>query len=147
MSEYKARCENCGGIAACRYTFGKYWYDKSHGGEGCCRPIGKLQAEAIMDAVERGKRADAAEVQETFDSAKAEAESAYAARAWNVEHLGKIHETTAKSAAAAVNNIRFILYGLRPTSSLPPFRAYPKPTGRNPISPSVAARRLALLAS
>jgi len=37
--DYKCRCEDCAALLACKYTFGRYWRDKSADGTGCNVPI------------------------------------------------------------------------------------------------------------
>ena len=37
--EFKAHCATCAAIEWCKYTFGKYWADKSKGGIGCTYPL------------------------------------------------------------------------------------------------------------
>ncbi|MBQ1344816.1 MAG: hypothetical protein IIY62_00495 [Kiritimatiellae bacterium] len=151
----KAHCATCACVAACKHTFGAYWDAKSGGGEGCHYPLAPEHARAVeremakARAVEREMakaRAVAAAqvVQDELMAAKAEGESALAPRVWAVTHLRREYETTARTAAQAINNIRFVLYRNRPAASLPPFHAEPKRTGN--ISISSAARRLAALA-
>ena len=102
-------------------------------------------ARAVEKAIEEGKKHVEAEfVQDEIAAAKAERECAFAPRAWSVTHLRHTYETTAKTSAQAVNNVRFQIYGTRPLTTLAPFHAEPKRGGNIPISS--AARRLAALA-
>ena len=143
--ELKARCATCQCVAACKWTFRDFWRDKSHGGEGCKCPMTPTHARAVEKAIEDDKkRAEAELIQDELLAAKAERECAFAPRAWIVTHLRRSYETTAKTSAQAVNNVRFQIYGTRPLNTLAPFYAEPKRTGN--ISISSAARRLAALA-
>jgi len=146
MSEnLKSRCATCACVAACKWTFRDFWRDKSHGGEGCNCPMTPTHARAVEKAIEDGKkRVEAEIVQDEIAAAKAERECAFAPRAWIVTHLRHTYETTAKTSAQAVNNVRFQIYGTRPLTTLAPFHAEPKRGGNIPISS--AARRLAALA-
>ena len=141
----KAHCPNCPALAACKHTFGAYWAAKSRNGEGCDAPMSAEHARRVEEAVAAAKaREDAEKMQDDLFAAKAEAECRFSAREWIVTHMCREHETTAKTEAGAINNIRFKLYGTRPMRSLPPFSARPKRVGT--ISISSAARRLAALA-
>lgn len=141
----KAHCATCGCVAACKWTFRDFWRDKSHGGEGCECPMTPTHARAVEAAIDDAKKqAEAELVQDEIAAAKAERECAFAPRVWIVTHLRRSYETTAKTSAQAINNIRFVLYRNRPAASLPPFHAVPKRAGN--ISISSAARRLAALA-
>lgn len=134
---YMCKCNICAALAACKHTFGKYWADKSHGGKGCDAPLAPGHAEAVAAAIEK---AEAAKVQDDLFAAKAEAECKYAEREWIVVHMCREYPTTAKTAAGAINNIRFKLYGTRPMRSLPPFAAKPKRIGN--LSAAAAVARL-----
>ena len=35
----KMRCADCKSVEWCKYSFGKYWHDRSGGGEGCAHPL------------------------------------------------------------------------------------------------------------
>ena len=35
----KCTCDKCDAVAACKYTFGKFWRMKSLGGRGCNSPF------------------------------------------------------------------------------------------------------------
>ncbi|MBQ1345235.1 MAG: hypothetical protein IIY62_02635 [Kiritimatiellae bacterium] len=141
----KAHCATCACVAACKHTFGAYWDAKSGGGEGCHYPLAPEHARAVEREMAKARAVAAAQVvQDELMAAKAEGESALAPRVWAVTHLRREYETTARTAAQAINNIRFVLYRNRPAASLPPFHAEPKRTGN--ISISSAARRLAALA-
>jgi len=149
MSEQlKSRCATCACVAACKWTFRDFWRDKSHGGEGCNRPMTPTHARAVEKAIEEGKKHVEAEiVQDEIAAAKAERECAFAPRVWIVTHLRHTYETTAKTSAQAINNVRFQIYGTRPLTTLAPFHAEPKRVvvrGNIPISR--AAERLAKLA-
>ena len=143
-----ARCATCQCVAACKWTFRDFWARKSGGGEGCNCPMTPTHARAVERVIENAERrraeAEARAVQDEIAAAKAERECAFAPRAWIVTHLRRSYETTAKTSAQAVNNVRFQLYGTRPAETLAPFYAEPKRTGN--ISISSAARRLAALA-
>ena len=143
-----ARCATCQCVAACKWTFRDFWARKSGGGEGCNCPMTPTHARAVERAIENAERrkaeAEARAVQDEIAAAKAERECAFAPRAWIVTHLRRSYETTAKTSAQAVNNVRFQIYGTRPLNTLAPFYAEPKRTGN--ISISSAARRLAALA-
>lgn len=143
-----ARCATCQCVAACKWTFRDFWARKSGGGEGCNCPMTPTHARAVERVIENAERrkaeAEARAVQDEIAAAKAERECTFAPRAWIVTHLRRSYETTAKTSAQAVNNVRFQLYGTRPLNTLAPFYAEPKRTGN--ISISSAARRLAALA-
>ena len=143
-----ARCAICQCVAACKWTFRDFWARKSGGGEGCNCPMTPTHARAVERVIENAERrraeAEARAVQDEIAAAKAERECAFAPRAWIVTHLRRSYETTAKTSAQAVNNIRFQIYGTRPLTTLAPFYAEPKRTGNTSISS--AARRLAALA-
>jgi hypothetical protein len=143
-----ARCATCQCVAACKWTFRDFWARKSGGGEGCNCPMTPTHACAVERVIENAERrkaeAEARAVQDEIAAAKAERECAFAPRAWIVTHLRRTYETTAKTSAQAVNNVRFQIYGTRPLNTLAPFHAEPKRTGN--ISISSAARRLAALA-
>ena len=143
--ELKARCATCQCVAACKHTFGAYWEAKSGGGAGCHYPLAPEHARSVEREMEKARAVAAAQVvQDELLAAKAESESAFAPRVWVVTHLRREYESTARTAAQAINNIRFVLYRNRPAASLPPFHAVPKRAGN--ISISSAARRLAALA-
>ena len=144
-ADYNARCETCGGIAACKFAFGRYWNAKSDGGKGCRRPLASDYAKRLQKAIDDAKRKEAEEVmQAELEAARAEQSSAYSPRVWIVAHLRHTYETTAKTAEGAINNIRFKLYGTRPISKCSPFEAKPKQCGT--ITISSAAARLAAFA-
>lgn len=42
--QFVRRCETCAAIADCKAAFGKFWIDKSHGGEGCNHPLRAAKA-------------------------------------------------------------------------------------------------------
>ncbi|MBQ1428102.1 MAG: hypothetical protein IIZ06_00395 [Kiritimatiellae bacterium] len=138
-----ARCATCACVAACKWTFRDYWRDKSHGGAGCNAPLTAEHAARVMETVEKAGRKEAARVQADIFAEKAENDCRFAPREWIVTHRCREYSTTAKTAAAAVNCVRFRLYGARPEASLPPFSARPKSVGN--ISTANAARRLARL--
>ena len=139
-----ARCATCACVAACKWTFGKFYADKSRNGEGCNAPLTAEHAARVMEAVERAGRREKEKTQADIFAEKAENECRFAPREWIVTHRCREYSTTAKTAAAAVNCVRFRLYGSRPEASLPPFSARPKSVGNIPISR--AAERLAKLA-
>ena len=143
-NELKAKCATCACVAACTLTFGKFYADKSSGGAGCNAPLTAEHAARVMETVEKAGRKEAGRVQADIFAEKAENECRFAPREWIVTHRCREYSTTAKTAAAAVNCVRFRLYGARPEASLPPFSARPKMAGN--ISISSAARRLAALA-
>ena len=133
-------------MAACKYTFRDFWSRKSGGGEGCNCPMEPQHARAVERVIENAKKkAEADMIQDEIAAAKAEQASAYAPRAWTVTHLRRTYETTAKTSAQAINNVRYLLYGTRPVNSLAPFHAEPKRMGN--LSISTAAKRLAALAA
>lgn len=141
---YAQLCDACPVLNACRYTFGEYYDAKSHGGIGCAHPFSRNAAKLIEAAAKKAKRIAKQEQRqaELFEK-KAEHERLFASRDWVVVHERQEHETVAKSAAAAINFVRYKLYGLCPMSSLPPFTAHPKQLGD--ISIKDAAARLARL--
>lgn len=142
-NELKAKCAECACVAACRHTFGKFYADKSRNGAGCNAPLSAEHAARVMEAVEKAGRKGSGRVQADIFAEKAENECRFAPREWIVTHRCREYSTTAKTAAAAVNCVRFRLYGARPQASLPPFSARPKAVGN--ISTANAARRLARL--
>lgn len=140
----KHACTNCPALAACKHTFGAYWAAKSRNGEGCDAPMTAEHTRRVAESVAAAKaREDAEKMQDDLFAAKAEAECRFSAREWIVTHMCREHETTAKTEAGAINNIRFRLYGSRPMRTLPPFSARPKRIGS--ISANKAAARLARL--
>lgn len=139
-----AQCTICPALAACKHTFGVYWAAKSRNGEGCNAPMTAEHARRVEESVAAAKaREDAEKMQDDLFAAKAEAECRFSAREWIVTHMCREHETTAKTEAGAVNNVRFKLYGTRPMRSLPPFSAQPKRIGN--ISANNATARIARL--
>ena len=141
---YAQLCDTCPALTACRYTYADYYHAKSHGGIGCSYPFSRNNAKLIEAAAKKAKRIEKQEQRqaELFEK-KAEHERQFAPRDWVVVHERKEYETRAKSAAAAINFVRYTLYGLCPMSSLPPFSAHPKQLGD--ISIKDAAARLARL--
>lgn len=43
----KKLCKDCKAVAACKYTFGRFWDGKSSGGVGCNCPIDEDRAKRI----------------------------------------------------------------------------------------------------
>ena len=54
--QFGQRCETCAAIADCKAAFGKYWIEKSHGGEGCSYPLGATKAPQYPKMPRRPKR-------------------------------------------------------------------------------------------
>lgn len=42
--QYVQKCEICAAIHYCKAAFGKFWPEKSNGGEGCNYPLGAAKA-------------------------------------------------------------------------------------------------------
>ncbi len=141
----KAHCATCEAKRACMHTFGKFWHAKSGGGEGCELPMSEEHARAVEKVLDEQAAKAANAAQDDLFVAQAEKNSAFSPREWVVTHRCRDYETTAKTQAAAINNVRFKLYGTRPLASLPPFSVKPKPCGT--INSIDAARRLARFAA
>ena len=139
-------CQQCPALRACRYSLGKFYPVKSSGGQGCHHPFTAEQYTAINAALDAEPpepvRAPAPPPDLFIEHA--DNETQFAPRPWIVQHLRIEYETTAKTEVAAINNIRFKLYGTRPRRSLPPFYARPKSIGN--ISRADALSRLSRLA-
>lgn len=143
--ELKAHCATCAAKRACMHTFGAYWHAKSGGGNGCTLPMTAEHARAVERVLDAQAAKEAESAQADLFTARQEAESAFAPREWVVSHKCRDYETTAKTQAQAINNVRFKLYGTRPASCLAPFSAHPKPCGT--MTNVEAARRLARFAA
>lgn len=141
---YAQLCDACPAQKACRYTFADYYLAKSHGGIGCSYPFSRSNATLIEEAAKKAKRIEKQEQRQAeLFAKKAEHERQFAPREWVVVHERQEYATVAKSEDAAINCVRYRLYGLRPLASLPQFSAHPKQLGD--ISTKDAAARLARL--
>lgn len=148
----RAHCKDCRVLAACRYTFGKFWEGKSGGGEGCYHPLSEEHARRIREAIIEAERKSSAAanpdgVQPILfrPSRIDEARRRSVPRKFTVSHKGKEYDTMAVTEEDAINNIRFKLYRLTPRNACAPFSARLKDIGAIPRTE--IANRLAKFAS